>query len=46
MCWSVAWNAALDEATKHGYAMDQLIAARAVAVDELEDLKIKIEATT
>jgi hypothetical protein len=36
------WNAALDEAARHSYPMAQLIAARAVAVDELQDLKIKI----
>jgi hypothetical protein len=37
-----AWNAALDEAANHSYPMAQLIAARAVAIDELEDLKVKI----
>jgi len=36
------WNAALEAAEKHSYPIAQLIASRAVAVDELEDMKVKL----
>jgi len=39
---AICWNAALEAAEKHSYPMAQLIASRAVAVDELEDMKVKL----
>ena len=37
---AACWNAALDAAKEHSYPMAQLIASRAVAVDELDDMKV------